>query len=95
MILLETKVNFRLDVSCGYQYSNCILKKEKRKVDKYEIVSENIKEETDDSEVKESQIEHFTKQFKNLIDKAIILSTRGFFTSRNWNNLGILKVMPE
>jgi RNA polymerase sigma-70 factor (ECF subfamily) len=42
-----------------------VLKKEKRKVDKYEIVSENIKEETDDSEIKESQIEHFTKQFKN------------------------------
>jgi RNA polymerase sigma-70 factor (ECF subfamily) len=28
------------------------LKKEKRKVDKYEIVSENIKEETDDSGLK-------------------------------------------
>jgi hypothetical protein len=34
-------------------------KKEKRKVDKYEA-SENIKEETDDSEIKESQIEFFT-----------------------------------
>jgi hypothetical protein len=62
VILLETKVNFRLG-SCGYQYSNCIFKR--KKVDKYEIVSENIKEETDDSEIKESQIEHFTKQFKN------------------------------
>jgi RNA polymerase sigma-70 factor (ECF subfamily) len=38
-------------------------KEREGKVDKYEIVSENIKEETDDSEVKESQIEHFTKQF--------------------------------
>jgi RNA polymerase sigma-70 factor (ECF subfamily) len=28
---------------------------------KYEIASENIKEETDDSEIKESQIEHFYK----------------------------------
>jgi RNA polymerase sigma-70 factor (ECF subfamily) len=68
-------------------------KEREGKVDKYEIVSENIKEETDDSEVKESQ-EHFTKQFKK-IDKAIILSTRGFFTSRNWSQFRYLKVMPE
>ena len=37
------------------------LKKEKRKVDKYEIASENIKEEDDDSHIKESQIDHFYK----------------------------------
>jgi DNA-directed RNA polymerase specialized sigma24 family protein len=27
---LETKVNFRPDVSCGYQYSNCIFKERER-----------------------------------------------------------------
>lgn len=35
------------------------LKKEKRKVDKYEIASENIKEDEGDSHIKESQIDHF------------------------------------
>jgi RNA polymerase sigma-70 factor (ECF subfamily) len=62
---LETKVNFRLGCIVCYQYSNCIFKERKEKVDKYEIVSENIKEETDDSELKKVKIEHFTKQFKN------------------------------
>lgn len=68
------------------------LKKEKRKVDKYEIVSENIKEETDDSEIKESQIEHFYKAVQKLekIDKAIIFyQLEGFSHKEIGDNLGI------
>ena len=68
------------------------LKKEKRKVDKYEIVSQNIKEETDDSEIKESQIEHFYKAVQKLekIDKAIIFyQLEGFSHKEIGNNLGI------
>jgi hypothetical protein len=54
------------------------LKKEKRKVDKYENISENIKEETDDSEIKESQIEHFTKQFKIRKNRYYFINSRVF-----------------
>jgi hypothetical protein len=35
MILLETKVNFRLDVPGGYQYNNCVFKEREAKVSKY------------------------------------------------------------
>ncbi|WP_426062621.1 RNA polymerase sigma factor [Flavobacterium sp. DSP2-3-1] len=68
------------------------LKKEKRKVDKYQIASENIKEETDDSEIKESQIEHFYKAIQKLekIDKAIIFyQLEGFSHKEIGDNLGI------
>ena len=68
------------------------LKKEKRKVDKYEIASENIKEEIDDSEIKESQIEHFYKAVQKLekIDKAIIFYLlEGFSHKEIGGNLGI------
>ena len=68
------------------------LKKEKRKVDKYEIASENIKEETNDSEIKESQIEHFYKAVQKLekIDKAIIFyQLEGFSHKEIGDNLGI------
>ena len=68
------------------------LKKEKRKVDKYQIASENIKEETDDSEIKESQIEHFYKAVQKLekIDKAIIFyQLEGFSHKEIGDNLGI------
>ena len=68
------------------------LKKEKRKVDKYEIASENIKEETNDSEIKESQIEHFYKAVQKLekIDKAIIFyQLEGFSHKEIGGNLGI------
>ena len=68
------------------------LKKEKRKVDKYEIASENIKEETDDSEIKESQIEYFYKAVQKLekIDKAIIFyQLEGFSHKEIGDNLGI------
>jgi RNA polymerase sigma-70 factor (ECF subfamily) len=68
------------------------LRKEKRKVDKYEIASENIKEETDDSEIRESQIEHFYKAVQKLgkIDKAIIFyQLEGFSHKEIGDNLGI------
>lgn len=68
------------------------LKKEKRKVDKYEIPSENIKDEEDDSHIKESQIEHFYKAVQKLekIDKAIIFyQLEGFSHKEIGANLGI------
>ena len=68
------------------------LKKEKRKVDKYPIVSENIKEEEGDSEIKESQMEHFYKAIQKLekIDKAIIFyQLEGFSHKEIGSNLGI------
>ncbi|WP_316634961.1 RNA polymerase sigma factor [uncultured Flavobacterium sp.] len=68
------------------------LKKEKRKVDKYEIASENIKEDEGDSHVKESQIDHFYKAVQKLekIDKAIIFyQLEGFSHKEIGDNLGI------
>ncbi|SHI36094.1 RNA polymerase sigma factor [Flavobacterium terrae] len=68
------------------------LKKEKRKVDKYDIVSENIKEDEDDSHIKETQIEHFYKAVQKLdkIDKAIIFyQLEGFSHKEIGENLGI------
>lgn len=68
------------------------LKKEKRKVDKYEIASENIKEEEGDSHIKESQLEHFYKAVQKLdkIDKAIIFyQLEGFSHKEIGDNLGI------
>lgn len=68
------------------------LKKEKRKVDKYEIASENIKEDESDSHIKESQIEHFYKAVQKLdkIDKAIIFyQLEGFSHKEIGENLGI------
>ncbi|MDR7211209.1 RNA polymerase sigma factor [Flavobacterium piscis] len=68
------------------------LKKEKRKVDKYEIASENIKDDEGDSHVKESQLEHFYKAVQKLqkIDKAIIFyQLEGFSHKEIGENLGI------
>lgn len=68
------------------------LKKEKRKVDKYELPSTNIREEENDSEVKEKQIEHFYKAVQKLekIDKAIIFyQLEGFSHKEIGENLGI------
>ncbi|WP_431733021.1 RNA polymerase sigma factor [Flavobacterium johnsoniae] len=68
------------------------LKKEKRKVDKYDIASDNIKEEEGDSQIKESQIEHFYKAVQKLekIDKAIIFyQLEGFSHKEIGDNLGI------
>lgn len=68
------------------------LKKEKRKVDKYEIPSENIKEDESDSNIKENQLEHFYKAVQKLekIDKAIIFyQLEGFSHKEIGENLGI------
>ncbi|MBP4141021.1 RNA polymerase sigma factor [Flavobacterium sp. P4023] len=68
------------------------LKKEKRKVDKYEIPSDNIKEEETDSDIKESQLDHFYKAVQKLekIDKAIIFyQLEGFSHKEIGENMGI------
>ena len=68
------------------------LKKEKRKVDKYEITSQNIKEEDSDSDEKENQIAHFYKAVQKLdkIDKAIMFyQLEGFSHREIGENLGI------
>ncbi|WP_089354733.1 RNA polymerase sigma factor [Flavobacterium sp. ov086] len=68
------------------------LRKEKRKVDKYEIASENIKDDEGDSHIKESQIDHFYKAVQKLekIDKAIIFyQLEGFSHKEIGENLGI------
>lgn len=68
------------------------LKKEKRKVDKYKIPSENVKEEENDSQIKESQLDHFYKAVQKLekIDKAIIFyQLEGFSHKEIGENLGI------
>ena len=68
------------------------LKKEKRKVDKYQIPSENVKEEENDSQIKESQLDHFYKAVQKLekIDKAIIFyQLEGFSHKEIGENLGI------
>lgn len=68
------------------------LKKEKRKVDRYEIVSENIKEEESDAAVKENQLAHFYRAVQQLekIDKAIIFyQLEGFSHKEIGENLGI------
>ncbi|WP_337967755.1 RNA polymerase sigma factor [uncultured Flavobacterium sp.] len=68
------------------------LRKEKRKVDKYEIASENIKDDEGDSHIKESQIDHFYKAVQKLekIDKAIIFyQLEGFSHKEIGDNLGI------
>ncbi len=71
------------------------LKKEKRKIDKYEIASENIKEEENDAHIKENQIEHFYRAVQKLdkIDKAIIFyQLEGFSHREIAENLGISEV---
>lgn len=68
------------------------LKKEKRKVDKYELSSSNIRDEESDFEEKENQIEHFYKAVQKLekIDKAIIFyQLEGFSHKEIGENLGI------
>ncbi len=49
------------------------LKKEKRKVDKYELASSEIREEESDAATKESQLEYFYRAVQQLdkIDKAM------------------------
>ncbi|MFE3867402.1 RNA polymerase sigma factor [Flavobacterium sp. LS2P90] len=68
------------------------LKKEKRKVDKYEIASDNIKEEDDDSHIKENQLEHFYRAVNKLdkIEKALVFyHLEGYSHKEIGDNLGI------
>lgn len=68
------------------------LKKEKRKVDRYEITSENIKEEDSDADDQEIKLQHFYKAVQQLdkIDKAIIFyQLEGFSHKEIGINLGI------
>ena len=67
-------------------------RKEKRKVDRYEIASENVKDDEGDSHIKESQLDHFYKAVQKLekIDKAIIFyQLEGFSHKEIGENLGI------
>lgn len=68
------------------------LKKEKRKVDTYDLPETNIKEEDSESDLKETQIEHFYRAVQKLekIDKAIIFyQLEGFSHKEIGDNLGI------
>ena len=67
-------------------------KKEKRKVDKYHITFDNIKEEESDSDAQEIKLEHFYKAIQQLdkIDKAIIFyQLEGYSHKEIGINLGI------
>jgi RNA polymerase sigma factor (sigma-70 family) len=71
------------------------LKKEKRKVDKYELSATNIREEESDSDIKEAQLDHFYKAVQGLdkIDKAIIFyQLEGLSHKDTAENLGISEV---
>ncbi len=71
------------------------LKKEKRKIDKYELTSINIIEEASDSDVKEAQLDHFYRatQQLNKIDTAIIFyHLEGLSHKESAENLGISEV---
>ncbi len=68
------------------------LKKEKRKIDKYEITTDNIKEAESDAADKESQLAHFYEALQKLnkIEKAIIFyQLEGFSHKEIGSNLGI------
>lgn len=68
------------------------LKKEKRKVDKYELTTDNIKEQDSDAEEKEIKLAHFYKAVQKLdkIDKAIIFyQLEGYSHKEIGSNLGI------
>ncbi|WP_163396338.1 RNA polymerase sigma factor [Flavobacterium limi] len=68
------------------------LRKEKRKADKYEIASEDIKDDEGDGHIKENQLDHFYKAVQKLekIDKAIIFyQLEGFSHREIGENLGI------
>ncbi|MDD2798374.1 MAG: RNA polymerase sigma factor [Bacteroidales bacterium] len=68
------------------------LKKEKRKPEKFDSFPENIPEEENDSDEKESQLAHFYKAIQKLnkIEKAIIFyQLEGFSHKEIGNHLGI------
>jgi hypothetical protein len=62
-MILKRK-SFSTDVSSGYQYSNCVFKERKRKSINTRSYLKTLKKKRM-IQIKESQIEHFTKQFKN------------------------------
>lgn len=68
------------------------LKKEKRKIDKYEIASENVKDEEGEADEQEIRLQHFYKAVHQLdkIDKAIIFyQLEGYSHKEIAINLGI------
>lgn len=68
------------------------LKKDKKKVDRYSLSSDDIKEEDTDAAEKEDQLNHFYKAVQKLekIDKAIIFyQLEGFSHREIADNLGI------
>lgn len=71
------------------------LKKEKRKIDKYELSSTNIQEQESDSDVKEAQLNHFYRAIQQLdkIGKAVIFyHLEGLSHKESAENLGISEV---
>jgi RNA polymerase sigma factor (sigma-70 family) len=67
-------------------------KKEKRKVDNYALSSDDIKEELSDSEIKESQINHFYLAVNKLdkIEKALVFyHLEGYSHKEIGDNMGI------
>jgi RNA polymerase sigma factor (sigma-70 family) len=68
------------------------LKKDKKKIDRHEITSDNIKDDESDADIKESQLEHFYKAIQKLdkIDKAIMFyQLEGYSHKEIGDNLGI------
>lgn len=68
------------------------LRKEKRKVDTHDMEPHDVKEEEGESDIKESQLEHFYRAVQKLdkIDKAIIFyQLEGFSHKEIGENLGI------
>ena len=68
------------------------LKREKCKVDKYELATDNIREDESDADEKETKLHHFYKALQQLdkIDKAIIFyQLEGYSHREIGMNLGI------
>ena len=68
------------------------LKREKRKVDKYELATDNIREDESDTDEKEIKLQHFYKALQQLdkIDKAVIFYQLEGYSHREIGlNLGI------
>ncbi|TDE45595.1 RNA polymerase sigma factor [Flavobacterium rhamnosiphilum] len=67
-------------------------KKEKRKVDNYALSSDDIKDEIGDSEIKESQLDHFYRAVNKLdkIEKALVFyHLEGYSHKEIGDNMGI------
>lgn len=68
------------------------LKREKRKLDKYELATKNIREDESDTDEKEIKLQHFYKALQQLdkIDKAVIFYQLEGYSHREIGlNLGI------